>query len=184
MEKEQPPSATLDDEVEVVAIVEGNTAPRSQEQESKSTKGGGWWSEEKKVTFMTLVESQMLSRGDRTLNSDEFWSRHVIPTLAQNELTKDCASNTAASLRTRYNTLSSQLTKINRALQVKIKENYGTDGAVYKNLHGEFYSGKGEEEGRAFVAKVYNDDLNENRAKPKPFIPAAYAKETCTSQLF
>ncbi len=193
MEKEKPPSATLDDEVKIDQVV-SNSAPRSQEQETKPVKGGGqetkpvtgggWWSEEKKVAFMRIVESQKLTRGERTTNSDEFWSEHVIPALRQDALTKDCAGNTPASFRTRYNSLAKQLEKINRAVQTKINQQLGKDGAVYKNLQGDFYSGKGEEEGRALVAQVYHDDLHEGKKREKPFVVAAYAKGTCTSPLF
>ena len=35
MDTEEPPSATLDDEVKIVREVVSNTAPRSQEQETK-----------------------------------------------------------------------------------------------------------------------------------------------------
>ena len=82
MEKEKPPSAILDDEVKIDQVV-SNSAPRSQEQETKPAKGGGqetkpvtggaWWSEDKKVAFMRIVESQKLTRGERTTNNDEFW---------------------------------------------------------------------------------------------------------------
>ena len=194
MDTEEPPSATLDDEVKVVREVVSNSAPRSQEQETKPAKGGGqetkpvtgggWWSEEKKVAFMRIVESQKLSRGARTTNSDEFWREHVIPALRQDALTKDCADNTPASLKTRYNSLAKQLERINRAVQTKINQQLGKDGAVYKNLQGDFYSGKGEEEGRALVAQVYHDDMHEGKRREKPFVVAEYAKETCTSPLF
>ena len=193
MEKEKPPSATLDDEVKIDQVV-SNSAPRSQEQETKPAKGGGqetkpatgggWWSEEKKVAFMRTVESQKLTRGARTTNSDEFWREHVIPALRQDALTKDCADNAPASLKTRYNSLAKQLERINRAVQTKINQQLGKDGAVYKNLQGDFYSGKGEEEGRALVAQVYHDDFHEGKRREKPFVVAEYAKETCTSPLF
>jgi hypothetical protein len=87
-------------------------------------------------------------------------------------------------LRTRYNSLAKQLEKINRSVQTKINQQIGKDGAVYKHLQGDFYSGKGEEEGRALVAQVYHDDLHEGKKREKPFVVAAYAKGTCTSPLF
>ena len=63
----------------------------------------------------------------------------------------------------KHSGLTSLLTKTNNLLQVKIKENVGKEGAVFKTNAGECYSGYGEEEGREFVAKAYHEIVNGDR---------------------
>lgn len=184
MNEELPDVVTIDDADS--EPVKADTATDLKEKETKVKKGGtgGWWSEEKKVAFMSTVESQKESRGDTPTSNVEFWRHHAIPALAMNQLTADCAQNTPASLQTKYSVLSSLLTKTNKLLQAKIKENVGKEGAVYKNNAGEYYSGYGEEEGRDFVAKVYHEIVNTDRKKRKPFVSVEYAKGQCVHPLF
>ena len=87
-------------------------------------------------------------------------------------------------MRTKYRGFVSTLNKANETLVREIKSNVGKNGAVYKDPSGNFYSGKGEPDGREFVAKVYHQVVYCDRKKPPPFVADDYAQETCEHALF
>ncbi len=170
------PTAPLDKEGGgTAALVETNDA-----QDSVNT----WWSEEKKVAFIEVVEGERDALGCKTTHDKEFWCEHVFPILLQNDLTKDIANKEWTSMRTKYRGFVSTLNKANETLVREIKSNVGKNGAVYKDPSGNFYSGKGEPDGREFVAKVYHQVVYSDRKKPPPFVAEEYAQDTCKHALF
>ena len=170
------PTAPLDKEGGgTAALVETNDA-----QDSVNT----WWSEEKKVAFIEVVEGERDTLGYKTTPDKEFWCEHVFPILLQDDLTKDIANKDWTSMRTKYRGFVSTLNKANETLVREIKSNVGKNGAVYKDLSGNFYSGKGESDGREFVAKVYHQVMYCDRKKRPSFVAEDYAHETCKHALF
>ena len=152
------PTAPLDKEGGgTAALVETNDA-----QDSVNT----WWSEEKKVAFIEVVEGERDALGCKTTHDKEFWCEHVFPILLQNDLTKDIAYNNWSSTQTKHTKQTALLAKINRRLKDEIEANISKDGAVYRDLSGNLYSGKCETEGREFVAKVYHDVVHGEKVKP------------------
>ena len=170
------PTAPLDKEGGgTAALVETNDA-----QDSVNT----WWSEEKKVAFIEVVEGERDALGCKTTPDKEFWCEHVFPILLQNGLTKDIANKDWTSMRTKYRGFVSTLNKANETLVREIKSNVGKNGAVYKDPSGNFYSGKGESDGREFVAQVYHQVVYCDRKKRPSFVAEDYAHETCKHALF
>ena len=170
------PTAPLDKEGGgTAALVETNDA-----QDSVNT----WWSEEKKVAFIEVVEGERDALGCKTTPDKEFWCEHVFPILLQDDLTKDIANKDWTSMRTKYKGFVTTLTKANETLVNDIKSNTGQPGVVYKDLSGNFYSGKGEPDGLEFVAKVYHQVVYCDRKKRPSFVAEDYAQETCKHALF
>ena len=136
------------------------------------------------MAFIEVVEGERDALGCKTTPDKEFWCEHVFPILLQDDLTKDIANKDWTSMRTKYRGFVSTLNKANETLVREIKSNVGKNGAVYKDPSGNFYSGKGESDGREFVAQVYHQVVYCDRKKRPSFVAEDYAQETCKHALF
>ena len=155
MNSEEQHQPTALDEEGAATVVETNDATQFNQQEAKeTTKGKKHWSEEKKVRFLDIVAGQEATRDTQTTSEREFWCNYVFPVLRKDDLTKDIPVNSSwSSAQTKRNTLVSLLTKINRRLKEEIEANIREDGAVYRDVSGNLFSGKCETDGASLSRK-------------------------------